>query len=116
MVIRTFAKARTSCAGSPSSPTTSARHELSRLVTPEAGGRRGGEHLEDLHRSGTGPSQQGDCTIYQTGSVVPAVPIETWVSAQLNGGVNGLQAQAYRRVKLSSTSRAGSSLPPKPGP
>jgi len=52
-----------------------------------------------LNLNGTGPSQQGDCTIYQTGSVVPAVPIETWVSAQLNGGVNGLQARNEKLQK-----------------
>jgi hypothetical protein len=52
-----------------------------------------------LNLNGTGPSQQGDCTIYQTGSVIPAVPIEIWVSAQLNGGVSGLQAQNEKLQK-----------------
>lgn len=46
-----------------------------------------------LNLNGTGPSQQGERTIYQTGGVVPAVPIETWVSAQVTGRANGLQAQ-----------------------
>ena len=37
-----------------------------------------------LNLNGTGPSQQGECTLYQTNTVVPAVPIESWVSAQVN--------------------------------
>jgi hypothetical protein len=46
-----------------------------------------------LNLNGTGPAQQGDCTIYQTGNIVPAVPIETWVSAQVSGAVTDLRAQ-----------------------
>jgi hypothetical protein len=46
-----------------------------------------------LNLNGTGPAQHGDCTIYQTGNIVPAVPIETWVSAQVSGAVDDLRAQ-----------------------
>jgi hypothetical protein len=46
-----------------------------------------------LTLNGTGPAQQGECTIYQTGAVVPAMPIEAWVSAQVSGAVNDLRAQ-----------------------
>jgi hypothetical protein len=46
-----------------------------------------------LNLNGTGPAQQGDCTIYQTGSIVPAEPIEAWVSAQVSDAVNDLRAQ-----------------------
>lgn len=42
-----------------------------------------------LNLNGTGPTQQGDCTSFETSTMTPAVPIETWVSAQ----VTGLQAQ-----------------------
>jgi hypothetical protein len=37
-----------------------------------------------LNVSGTGWTQQGECTIYP-GSVVAAVPIEAWVSTQISG-------------------------------
>ena len=46
-----------------------------------------------LNLNGTGPAQQGDCTIYQTGSIVPAVPIETWVSGLVSGAATDLRAQ-----------------------
>jgi hypothetical protein len=46
-----------------------------------------------LNLNGTGPAQQGDCTIYQTGNIVPAVPIEAWVSAQVSGAATDLRAQ-----------------------
>jgi hypothetical protein len=46
-----------------------------------------------LNLNGTGSAQQGECTIYQTGNIVPAVPIETWVSAQVSGAVTDLRAQ-----------------------
>ena len=46
-----------------------------------------------LTLNGTGPAQQGERTIYQTGAVVPAVPIEGWISAQVSGAVNDLRAQ-----------------------
>jgi outer membrane murein-binding lipoprotein Lpp len=52
-----------------------------------------------LNLNGTGPTQQGDCTIFQTGAVVPAVPIETWVAAQVSGAVSGLQAQNEKLQK-----------------
>jgi hypothetical protein len=46
-----------------------------------------------LNLNGTGPAQQGDCTLFQTGDIVPAVPIETWVAARLSGAMTGLQTQ-----------------------
>ncbi|MGH7304152.1 MAG: hypothetical protein ACRELZ_12730 [Candidatus Rokuibacteriota bacterium] len=52
-----------------------------------------------LSLNGTGPTQQGDCTLYQTGSIVPAVPIETWVAAQVSGGMAGLQTQNEKLQK-----------------
>jgi hypothetical protein len=42
---------------------------------------------------GAGPFQQGECTLYETGNVVPAVPIETWISGQVTGAITALQAQ-----------------------
>jgi outer membrane murein-binding lipoprotein Lpp len=47
--------------------------------------------LATLSLNGTGPSQQGDCTTYQTGTIIPAVPIEAWVAAQM-GAASGLRA------------------------
>ena len=52
-----------------------------------------------LNLNGTGPSQQGECTLYQTGSIIPAVPIEAWVSAQVSGGATGLHAQNEKLQK-----------------
>ena len=46
-----------------------------------------------LTLNGTVPAQQGECTLYQTGAVVPAVPIEAWVSAQVSGAATDLRAQ-----------------------
>jgi hypothetical protein len=52
-----------------------------------------------LNLNGTGPAQQGDCTLYQTGNIVAAVPIETWVAAELSGAMTGLQAQNAKLQK-----------------
>jgi hypothetical protein len=52
-----------------------------------------------LNLNGTGPAQQGDCTLYQTGDIVPAVPIETWVAARLSGAMPGLQTQNAKLQK-----------------
>jgi len=50
--------------------------------------------LATLNIHGYGPTQQGDCTSFQTGTVTgPAVPIEAWVTEQVSGAVNGVQAQ-----------------------
>jgi len=38
--------------------------------------------LATLTLNGTGATQQGDCTNFQTGAITPALPIETWVTAQ----------------------------------
>src|SRR5262245_20000563 len=45
-----------------------------------------------LSLNGTGPTQQGECTGYQSYGVTPAVPIEAWVAAQLSAS-GGLKAQ-----------------------
>jgi hypothetical protein len=50
--------------------------------------------MDTLTINGVGPTQQGECTSYQAAHIMnPAVPIETWVAAQVSGAVNGLQAQ-----------------------
>jgi hypothetical protein len=50
--------------------------------------------LDTLTINGTGPTQQGDCTSFQTGLVRgPAVPIEAWVAAQVSSATSGLRAQ-----------------------
>jgi len=38
--------------------------------------------LATLTLNGTGATQQGDCTNFQTGAITPALPIETWITAQ----------------------------------
>jgi hypothetical protein len=50
-----------------------------------AGGNRvfGCPPLATLSLNGTGPTQQGDCTTYEVYSVIPAVPLEAWLAAQL---------------------------------
>jgi hypothetical protein len=53
--------------------------------------------LDTLTINGVGPTQQGECTSYQAAhSISPAVPIETWVTAQVSGAANGLKAQNER--------------------
>lgn len=49
--------------------------------------------LDTLTINGTGPTQQGDCTSFQTGLRGQAVPIEAWVAAQVSGATSGLRAQ-----------------------
>ena len=50
--------------------------------------------LDSLTINGVGPTQQGECTSYQTGLIIgPALPIETWVTTLVSGAVNGVQAQ-----------------------
>jgi hypothetical protein len=48
--------------------------------------------LATLSLNGTGPTQQGDCTTYHTGTIIPAVPLETWLATQLSPA-SGLKAQ-----------------------
>ena len=38
--------------------------------------------LATLTLNGTGATQQGECTSFQTGAITPAMPIETWVATQ----------------------------------
>ncbi len=53
--------------------------------------------LDTLTINGTGPTQQGDCTNFQTGQLRgAAVPIEAWVAAQVNGATSALRAQNER--------------------
>ena len=50
--------------------------------------------LDTLTTNGVGSGQQGECTSYQTGLVIgPAVPIETWVAAQVSAGAANVQTQ-----------------------
>lgn len=49
-----------------------------------------------LNVSGTGWTQQGECTI-NPGNVVAAVPIEAWVSAQISG-LNAQNEKLQRQV------------------
>ena len=50
--------------------------------------------MDTLTINGLGPTQQAECTSYQAAHIKsPAVPIEAWVTTQVNGAVNGWKAQ-----------------------
>ena len=54
--------------------------------------------LDTLTIDGSG--QHGECTSYQTGLLIgPAVPIETWVTAQVGGASANLQTQNEKLQK-----------------
>jgi len=54
--------------------------------------------LDTLTIDGSG--QHGECTSYQTGLLIgPAVPIETWVTAQVGGAAANLQTQNEKLQK-----------------
>ena len=56
--------------------------------------------LDTLTTNGVGSGQQGECTSYQTGLVIgPAVPIETWVAAQVSAGAASVQTQNEKLQK-----------------
>jgi hypothetical protein len=62
--------------------------------------------LATLTLNGTGPTQQGECTSYQTGEISPAVPIETWVRAQVSGATGaGAQNEKLQRQVDELTAR-----------
>jgi len=72
-----------------------------------------------LNVSGTGSSQQGDCTIYP-GNVVAAVPIEAWVSAQVSA-LHAQNEKLQRQVdellaRVGALEAAASSGPRSSGP
>lgn len=55
--------------------------------------------LDTLTYHGTGPTQQGDCTSFQTGLVTgAAVPIEAWVATQMGGGAKPQNETLQRQI------------------
>lgn len=67
--------------------------------------------LATLSLNGTGPTQQGDCTLYHNGNIVPAVPIETWILAQNEK----LQRQVDELTARLQALEAATKRPPEPG-